>query len=94
MSGLPSEAVERLRETLAAAPDVVRATWQSADGARLVVALDGGVDDDWYRGRAGELSRVVLPIVAKYSAGLVCGPEHGVASSARGGLVLYERAGS
>ena len=91
MSGLPHHALEQLRASFEACPDVLRATWQSSDRPRLVVALDRGSDDVHYQQRAREISTFVLPVLAGTSSGFVCGPDYGVAASERGGQCIYER---
>jgi hypothetical protein len=89
---LSADARKQLEEILRDEPDVVRAVWKAGDSPQLVIALDdAGGEVDVYRARIQGLAVAVLPALGRYRASLACGPEHGIASSARGGTVVYER---
>jgi len=87
---LPGAILEPLRDLLSKDPNIARAWWK--DGRLLVGLDDVGGDVDLYRDYVQRLSASVLPLLSRYGASFACGPVDGVAPSARGGTVIYERA--
>ena len=86
---LPGTILAPLRKALAADANVVCAWWGDR---RLLVAfenVDGDVDD--YREYIQQLSEAILPLLGPYGASLACGPVAGIAPSAGGGTLIYER---